>query len=145
MWRPATGADDDAVARCCLALFAEDPGKHEVTEANIQRTLARFRAEPARGRALVLEHEGRVAGYALLVPFWSNEAGGELCTIDELWVEPALRGKGHATTLIAALGRAMDTVGVQLEVTPMNTRVLALYERLGFLAGNRLLRRMRER
>lgn len=145
MWRPASLADDDDVVAMCLALFAEDPGE-AMSEDKIRRTLAAFRAEPARGRAVVLERDDALVGYALLSSFWSNEYGGETCTIDELYVTPAHRGRGLGTTLFAAIeeDRALwpqRPALLALEVTPDNARARALYERLGFRARNALLRR----
>jgi len=146
-WRTSRRSDDDTIVALCLSLYAEDPGPQPVGAAQVRNTLARLRDEPARGAALVLEVDDRVVGYVLLVSFWSNEAGGVLCTIDELYVEPALRSRGHASALISSLTRgrgplAEHGVGVSLEVTSANTRALALYQRLGFQLGNRLLRQL---
>ncbi len=42
-------------------------------------------------------HEGvQLVGYAILIPYWSNEFGGNLLFIDELFVSPAF---GAATAL----------------------------------------------
>jgi len=46
---------------------------------------------------------GRTVGYALLISFWSNELGGEVCNIDELSVASEYRGRGLATALIEQL------------------------------------------
>lgn len=141
MWRPAHPADDDAIAALSLALYAEDPSAYPVGAAQTRRTLAALRAEPGRGRAVVLDRGAAVAGYALLVAFWSNELGGEVCVIDELYVPPAHRGQGWATRLIEdlAAGRGpwpTRPVALALEVTAGNARARALYERLGFRAKN---------
>jgi ribosomal protein S18 acetylase RimI-like enzyme len=108
-----------------------------VVAAQVRRTLAEFRATPTRGRAVVLEEGGPAAGYALLVSFWSNELGGELCNVDELWVSPHARGRGHATALLRGIMRGDGPwpavpVAVELEVSPRNARARALYEALGF-------------
>jgi ribosomal protein S18 acetylase RimI-like enzyme len=78
-----------------------------------------------------------VTGYALLVSYWSNELGGEVCHIDELYVAAPARGRGHSSELVRSLagdggpwGRV--PVALQLEVTPSNARARSLYERLGF-------------
>jgi GNAT superfamily N-acetyltransferase len=98
----------------------------------------KFRAEPVRGRALVLDDEGQPGRYAFLVSFWSNELGGEVCTIDELYVVPALRSQGHSTALVASLQSGSELwpgrpVWLELEVSPLNPRARMLYERLGFV------------
>src|SRR5262249_14368159 len=103
MWRPAKPDEDEAIVAMCLALNAEDPGE-PVTADQVRRTLAAFRAEPVRGRAVVAEVGAEVVGYALLVSFWSNEWGGEICAIDELYVAPAHRAQGIGTRLFEAVG-----------------------------------------
>jgi GNAT superfamily N-acetyltransferase len=145
-WRAATAADDDAIVAMCLALFAEDPSDEPIDAARVRRTLARLRAEPVRGRAVVAERDGAPIGYAFLASFWSNEYGGELCVVDELYVVAAHRGGGIGTSLFDAVAsdRALwpeRPVALELEVTPDNARARALYQRLGFKAKNALLRR----
>ena len=146
MWRPASVADDDAIVGSSLALYVEDPSPEhpQPDDASVRRTLAALRAEPLRGRAVVLELDGDVCGHAFLIAFWSNELGGDVCTIDELYVAPRARGRGAASELIEALARGQlypGAVALQLEVTPANARALALYQRLGFAGKNVGLRR----
>jgi ribosomal protein S18 acetylase RimI-like enzyme len=144
MWRAATPADDDAIVASSLALYVEDPSPEPVVAAQVQRTLAALRAEPLRGRAVVLDLDGAIAGHAFLIAFWSNELGGDVCTIDELYVAPRARGAGHASTLLTALARGQlypDAVALQLEVTPQNHDAMRLYRRLGFAGKNVGLRK----
>jgi ribosomal protein S18 acetylase RimI-like enzyme len=74
----------------------------------------------------------------LLISFWSNEFGGEICAIDELYVEPEFRGRGLATQLIQVLAGGDSriwprrTVMITVEAYRTNPRAKALYERLGF-------------
>jgi ribosomal protein S18 acetylase RimI-like enzyme len=102
---------------------------------------------PHRGRALVCEVDGRPAGYALLISFWSNELGGEVCNIDELFVAPEYRGRGLATDLFTMLTANEQSLwptkpaALALEVSPTNIRARALYERLGFHGNNLAMRR----
>src|SRR5262245_7832508 len=93
-WRRANAADDEAIVAMCMALNAEDPGPHPVGAQQIYRTLTTLRAEPLRGHAVVLELDSRIVGYALLISFWSNEVGGELCTVDEIFIQPTYRNQG---------------------------------------------------
>jgi GNAT superfamily N-acetyltransferase len=136
-WRAAQKDEREAVASMVLALYREDPAPTEVTRAQALRTLERLEAEPVRGLALVAESTRGLVGYALLCSFWSNELGGEVCIVDELFVTPEARSRGLATALVLGLcARQLPwfehAVAVELEVTPGNRRARALYERLGF-------------
>jgi ribosomal protein S18 acetylase RimI-like enzyme len=150
MWRSAQIQDDDDMVRLCMALHAEDPGPAPVPPEYMRRTLRELREAPARGRVVALEIDGRVRGYAVLASFWSNELGGEGCLIDELYVEPEQRSRGHGSSLFTGLAARSDPslpdyVALVLEVTPANARAYRLYQRLGFVPGNRSLRRMLKR
>jgi ribosomal protein S18 acetylase RimI-like enzyme len=147
MWRHARIDDDPEIERMCLELNREDPADAPVPAGHVRTTLATLRLEPVRGMALVLELEGRAEGYALLASFWSNELGGEVCNVDELYVRPSSRGRGHARELLQALAAGSPLwprrpVAVELEVSPSNARAQALYAGLGFEpVRNRHLRR----
>jgi GNAT superfamily N-acetyltransferase len=147
MWRLATESDDESIVSMCMALNAEDPGPAPVRPSQMRRTLAKLRKEPFRGRAIMCEVDGHPAGYALLISFWSNELGGEVCNIDELFVLQAYRGRGIATVLLTKLTDGQqclwpgNPVALALEVSPANERARALYARLGF-SGNNLSMRM---
>ena len=148
MWRLATASDDEAIVSMCMALNAEDPGLNPVQPQQVRRTLAKLREEPNRGRAVVCDVESRTVGYALLISFWSNELGGEICNIDELFVAPLYRGRGLATALLEELADKEQSVwpirpaALTLEVTSQNERARALYERLGFRGKNLAMRRL---
>ena len=92
IWRACEAKDHDEVARLVLALYAEDPAPTPVTFEMARATLRRFSAEPLRGQGVVLEASAGRVGYAFLCSFWSNELGGEVCIVDELYVAPAGRG-----------------------------------------------------
>jgi GNAT superfamily N-acetyltransferase len=137
LWRLARPDDDDPIVSMCLELYSHAPPPDGVAVAQVRATLAVFRAEPVRGRALILDDDGEPGGYAFLVSSWSNELGGEVCTIDELYVVPHLRSHGYASELLTSLrsggglwpGRR---VALELEVSPLNPRARLLYERVGF-------------
>ena len=141
MWRSANPADDDAIVSMCMALNVDDPGVISVTPEQVLRTLVKLRDEPSRGRAVVCELEGTEVAYALLISFWSNELGGDVLHIDELFVVNAYRGRGLATALIESLAvrEQSGLAGLALEVSPNNVRARSLYERLGFSGNNVVL------
>lgn len=148
MWRAATPEDHPRLVELYLALNEEDPCEAPPAPSRMLRTLEVFGADPARGLCLVLDGgAGELQGYALVVSYWSNELGGNLTHLDEVYVAPAARGRGAGAELIALLadGRVgwPETVGLQLEVSPANRRARALYERSGFQAIRNLTLRRR--
>ncbi len=144
MWRLAEAGDDEVIARMCLALNQEDPGNTPVSRDQTLHTLEVLRKEPWRGRAVVAEIGGRIVGYALLIAFWSNEFGGEICVIDELYVEPDSRRQGLATSLVETI-RDSDRLGwgrasaIALEVSRNNGVGRRFFEGRGFAGGNTAL------
>jgi GNAT superfamily N-acetyltransferase len=100
----------------------------------MQRTLAEFTANPIRGAVAVLEMRNKPCGYAVLVSFWSNEFGGEICAVDELFVEPEYRRSDFTTQFIQHLTRGdcviwpRRTAMIIVEAYRTNPRAKALYE-----------------
>ena len=80
-------------------------------------------------QCMVLERDGRVAGYAIL-----SVAAGEAHILN-ICVEPAYRSMGYGERLLdEILFRARSTAvrDIFLEVRPSNTNALALYRKKGF-------------
>lgn len=139
-WRLAEERDDEALVDLCLGLYREDPGTLPWDAPRMRETLVALRREPWRGRAIVLDVGGQIVGYAILVAFWSNHLGGEVCEVDELFVGREFRGRGYGSALFEEIERSGDLwpappVAIALGITPSNTRARRLYERLGFLAA----------
>jgi ribosomal protein S18 acetylase RimI-like enzyme len=148
MWRLATESDDDVLVEMCRELYREDPGLLAGDERHMRETLATLRREPWRGRAVVLDVGQQVIGYSLLIAFWSNELGGGVCQVDELYVTGDFRGRGHGAALFEAIERGdlwpEPIVAAALATTPDNTRARRLYERLGFAAvGLSMVKKLR--
>ena len=92
-----------------------------------------MRGEPGL-RGCILEHEGQVVGYALLVFYWSCEAGGQTVQLEELYLSERVRGCGLGSQCMEWLLREYEGSAkrFRLEVCPRNQRVKKLYERYGF-------------
>jgi ribosomal protein S18 acetylase RimI-like enzyme len=88
-------------------------------------------------------------GYALLVPFWSNELGGCVCEVDELYVQAPFRSRGIGRALFTAIEKGAvwedGPVAIALGVTGSNQRARSLYERLGFKAVGTVMVRILDR
>jgi GNAT superfamily N-acetyltransferase len=128
------GQDAGSVLAMMRALYIEDPPSVPVDPHRFELTIERFLDEPSRGAVVVMADAGETRGYALLVPYWSNEYGGTIVHVDELFVVPEARSRGIARQFFEFLGqtRPFDAVAIALEVSPANLRAQRLYESLGF-------------
>jgi ribosomal protein S18 acetylase RimI-like enzyme len=116
------------------ALYAEDPASTPPDPAHFPKTIDAMLSDPHRGSIVLIMLGHEVVGYAIVVPFYSNELGGTLAFLDELFVTPPVRGQGIASAVFAFLreARPFNAIGILLEVTPSNTRAFELYSRMGF-------------
>jgi len=143
--RPFQPSDTGDVVRMVGELYVDDPSPHAPGDANVRRTLGVITDERRGAVWLVDDGEGtRPFAYLFLSKLWSNELGGDLVFIDELWVARDRRSRGVGIALIEhAFATTKGAVAFELEVTPDNTRARALYERLGFRPlANHSLRRV---
>jgi ribosomal protein S18 acetylase RimI-like enzyme len=126
------------VVQMMNALYAEDEPASPVNRARFPQTVQRLIMEPLRGNIVLIfqsqGHRQKLCGYGLLIPYWSNEFGGTLLFIDELFVAAHSRGQGLAKAVFQHLGevKPFDAVAFALEVSPANLRARRLYESLGF-------------
>ena len=131
-----------------LSLYREDPPGEEMTRAKIRGTARVLGSRPEKGDITLFCVDEAVVGYAIVAYCWSNEFGGDIARLDELYVRPPWRGQGIATAFLTGLGSEgeRDVRGVELEVTPGNGSAFDYYVRRGFaLKRNRhLFKRVRK-
>lgn len=126
--------DEMKVREMINGLYREDPGHKEMQEQNIERTFSELRKFPEKGTILVIDDSGEVIGYSTLINVWSNEYGGNVLEVDELFVVKNRRGGGISTAFLQWLikNRFNECVSIELGTTSGNAGARKLYERLGF-------------
>jgi len=133
-YSPWIQADTEKIAQLVQALYAEDVGSKPMTLDKIYLTFKTFINQPDLGKILVIKHETEIIGYTILVNFWSNEFGGIILNIDEIYLQPKWRSRGIATQLITYLAQTKfhNCVALELVVNPENVLAKKLYHKLGF-------------
>lgn len=81
-------------------------------------------------------------GYIILTFGWSVEFGGMDAFVDEIFIRPAVRGRGIATEVLLDLPKALSEAGLtalHLEVDRTNETAQKLYLRTGFKPRDRYM------
>ncbi len=133
-YRSFKTTDKKEVAALIKKLYGETSKEGEISNKNINKTFCELLKHPERGKILILEKKSRIIGYCLLAHFWSNEYGGIVLIIDEIYIKPEFRGKNIGSDFIKSLirNKFMKAVTFQLEVKPSNIKVIKVYKEIGF-------------
>jgi len=85
-------------------------------------------------KAILPSMKEKTAGYVLLAMTYSNEAGGLVLWIEEIYIVPEYRGLGLGGELFAFIESMAKSsyARIRLESEPDNLRALALYQRMGY-------------
>ena len=131
---------DDSRANQLLEMMHDLYSQEQPDPAN-QPTAERFASSiqflltnPERGQIILFIDQHTILGYAILIPYWSNEFGGTLLFVDELFVIASQRSRGIGRNFFDWLlkEKPFSAVACALEVNPGNPRAKKFYESIGF-------------
>jgi ribosomal protein S18 acetylase RimI-like enzyme len=132
-FRPATTADETALIELMREFYQE--GRMPFDEPAARAALRGVLADPALGRAMLIELEGALAGYLVVCFGWSLEFHGRDAFVDELYLRERFRGRGIGARALEVAAEVCRTSGVRalhLEVEKSNKRAQSVYRRTGF-------------
>src|SRR6516165_5210093 len=101
--RPAGREDVVLLFEMISELAVYEKSLHKLTNTRADLLEDGFGPEP-RFHALIADWEGKSAGYALFLDFYSTWRGREIF-LEDLYVRPDFRGKGIATALMAKVAK----------------------------------------
>ena len=133
MIRPATAADVPVIVGLIRALAEYERLSDQVVlgENSLHEHL--FGPRPA-AEVLLAEDEGRVIGFALFFPNFSTFLGSPGLYLEDLFVLPEYRGRGHGKALFRALARLAVERGcgrLEWAVLDWNEPAIGFYRSLG--------------
>jgi GNAT superfamily N-acetyltransferase len=134
--RPATAADTPAIARLIrgLAEYERLPVEAGFDEDRLREHL--FGPRPF-AEVLLAEDAGTVVGFALFFHNYSTFAGKPGIYLEDLFVEPSHRGRGHGKALLRSLARLAverDCARLEWSVLKWNEPAIGFYRALGAVA-----------
>jgi GNAT superfamily N-acetyltransferase len=131
--RPANRADLPQILAFirALAVYEREPQAVIATEAGLERD--GFGPNPFYF-CLMAEHDGRPAGFALYFFNYSSWLGRPGLYLEDLFVEPEMRGLGVGKALltrVAAIAVEKNCLRLQWEVLDWNTPAIDFYRAMG--------------
>jgi GNAT superfamily N-acetyltransferase len=133
MIRPATPDDLPTIARLIRALADYERLTHGLTldEGRLREHL--FGPRPY-AETLLAEEDGTAVGYALFFPMYSSFRARPTLYLEDLFVVPEHRGRGHGKALLAAVARCTverDCCRLEWSVLNWNEPAIGFYRALG--------------
>lgn len=137
----ATPADLESLLVMMRQMQLDDPWEEPFREPTVRANLAELLQNPAYGVIYLVREAAASIAYLVICFDYSLEYRGKGAWIDELFVEPAYRGKGIGTQLLDLAERASrehHARVLHLEVNHGNAAI-ELYRRCGFTEHPRFL------
>jgi ribosomal protein S18 acetylase RimI-like enzyme len=132
--RWAAHSDLERIAAANRRLALETEGL-ELDEKRVREGVLALLNDPAKGRYLVAERDGRVVGQLSITYEWSDWRNGFFWWIQSVYVWPEARRQGVFRALYRELERHArangGVCGLRLYVERHNGAALAVYESLG--------------
>ena len=134
MIRKMTESDRDLYIEMAEEFYHSDAVLHPIPRAHFEKTAEEALKSGTYSEIYLLEYEGKTAGYGLTARTFSQEAGGQVLWIEELYIREAFRSRGLGREFFSYLEENNKGVlsRLRLEVEADNTRAISLYERLGY-------------
>ncbi len=131
--RRITPSDRAAYIALVERFYQTDAVMAPIPRSHIERCFDEMLVSDTYAMAWMFKEDGVVCGYAQIAKTYSQEAGGKVIWIEEIYLLPEHRGKGFGGMFFALLESEFpDTARFRLEVEDDNAGAVRLYERTGY-------------
>ena len=120
--------------KMCMDFYNTDGVDHSIPVSNMEKTFNLLMEGLDFAKAYVCEKNNKTVGYILLALTYSNEAGGMVVWLDEIYVKTEFRSQGIGSELIDfVIDKYKDNAArFRLEITESNMGAKKLYLSKGF-------------
>ena len=120
--------------KMCMDFYNTDGVDHSIPVSNMEKTFNLLMEGLDFAKAYVCEKNNKTVGYILLALTYSNEAGGMVVWLDEIYVKPEFRSQGIGSELIDfVIEKYKNKISrFRLEITESNIGAKKLYLSKGF-------------
>ena len=133
-WRPIQASDREEYLAMATAFFNTNAVIHPIPRSHIEATFDELMRSSVYTTCYICEVDDGIVGYALLAKTFSQEAGGMVLWIEELYLKKDYRNQGLGREFFGEFLAALppEVKRVRLEVELENEGAVKLYRSLGF-------------
>ena len=134
MIRRFTENDRESYIEMAGEFYHSDAVLHPIPDGYFVRTVEEALRSDAYAEIFLFECDGETAGYGLTAKTYSQEAGGYVWWIEEVYIREKFRSRGLGREFFHYLEeqKGKEVTRLRLEVEEENTRAAALYRKLGY-------------
>lgn len=134
MIRPMQAGDREAFLELAHTFYHSDAVLHPIPDAHLEKSFDLMTQGSPYMEGYMVEANGECAGYAIVSLTYSNEAGGIVVWLEELYISPAFQGKGLGGEFFDYIERqyAGRAARIRLEAARGNAGAIRLYQRRGY-------------
>lgn len=107
---------------------------HPVPEKNHENSWRELMRSGDYMECFFIEEENKVAGFLLLSYTFSQESGGKVCWLEEIFIRPEFRGRGLGKEFFHFIESEIEpkVSRIRLEIEPDNDGARRLYRAMGY-------------
>lgn len=134
MIRRLTEEDREIYIEMADEFYHSDAVLHPIPRSYIENTADEALRGGTYTDIYMICYKEETAGYAVTAKTYSQEAGGYVIWIEELYIKEEFRSKGLGREFFSYIERKAEgfAARLRLEVEADNKRAVSLYERLGY-------------
>ncbi len=133
MIRKITPSDRELYLKLSGMLYSSEAVSGPIPESRRIAAFEEMMRSDAYLIGVVAECGGVAAGYGLASKMYSQEAGGIVLWLEELFILPEYRSRGLGMEFFEYMANISGVARMRLEFAPENLRAESLYRRLGFV------------
>lgn len=134
IWRPIKASDREEYLAMADAFYHTDGVIRPVPCGHLEAGFDELMRSDQYAYAYICQADGDTVGYALIAKTFSQEAGGIVLWVEELFIKDGYRDKGLGKAFFEHFFETLpaDVKRVRLETERGNDKAVRLYKSLGF-------------